>query len=140
MSNFDSKVKEENENIKELFNFNGDETQLKHIQEIIKKNESGYNYSIQLIEFYTICRPRQIPFSKQLVEYVFSCFPEHVNEIVENMKPRNQILNFVMFPEENLEDENKKQNEMFLFLQNDDVKGFSTLYPTQTFMIAMVSF
>ena len=38
MNTFESKLKEENEFIKELFNFNGDEMKLKHINEIFSNN------------------------------------------------------------------------------------------------------
>ena len=34
MSDIESKIKEENENIKGLFNFNGDQSQLEHLKEV----------------------------------------------------------------------------------------------------------
>ena len=43
MSESESKLKEENKITKELFNFNGDETQLKHLREILK---GGLSYPL----------------------------------------------------------------------------------------------
>ena len=42
MSNFESKLKEKNDFIKKLFNFNGDETQFKYVKQMMKilKNDS----------------------------------------------------------------------------------------------------
>ena len=41
MSEIESKLIEENENMKELFNFNGNEIQLKHIKELFTNNISN---------------------------------------------------------------------------------------------------
>ena len=41
MSAIESKLKEENEFIKELFNSNGDEAQLKHLKEMINHSENA---------------------------------------------------------------------------------------------------
>ena len=50
-----SKFKEENEVIKELFNFNGDETQFKRLQEdfsnFIKNSQNDLRYFIDLLDF-----------------------------------------------------------------------------------------
>ena len=81
MSEIDSKLKEENEFYKELFNFNGSETQLKHLKEMIKNPENGPNYYIDLLDHYSKCRPNQHNISKELVECVYSCFPEQINDI-----------------------------------------------------------
>ena len=47
MSDIESKIKEENENIKGLFNFNGDQSQLEHLKEVFSnyiksKNDQKY--------------------------------------------------------------------------------------------------
>ena len=48
MSEIESKLKEDNEFIKELFNFNRDETQLRYIKEIftnfLRTSNNGPNY------------------------------------------------------------------------------------------------
>ena len=59
MSEFELKLKEENENIQKLFNFNGCETQLTYLKDIIKNSKNDSRYFVDLLEFYTRCRPHQ---------------------------------------------------------------------------------
>ena len=127
MSDFESKLKEENELIKELFNFNGDETRHQHLKEIltnyIRNSNNGSNFFIAFIDFYSKCRPRQQHVFRELVECACSCFQEQINDIKLSIK-KTDILNFIMFPEEFPINENKEQKEMFLLLQKDDIDGF----------------
>ena len=129
MNDIEKTLKEENENNKELFNLNGNEAQLKHIKEVFLKSvQRGsnyyYYYFIQLLEHYSQCRPRQHYISKELVECIYSCFPEQINEIQEYIKEDTDILKFIIFPEEFTINENKKHMEMFSLLQKDDIDGF----------------
>ena len=98
MNDFKSKLKEENENVKELFNFNGDEAQLTHIKEIIKHSSNGSNYFLKFLEHYSLCRPHQHSVSRELVECLYSCFPEQINEIQQKIKKKS-FLKFIIFPE-----------------------------------------
>ena len=127
MSEIESKLNEENENIKELFSFNGGKSQLKHIKEhfidFIKNSNNGSNYFIELLYHYSKCRPHQQHVSKELVECFYSCFPEQINEIQQKIK-HAFLLKFIIFPEEFPIDENKEEKEMFLLLQKDDFVGF----------------
>ena len=90
MSDLESKIKEENEHIKELFNFNGDETQLKSLKELFTKfilnSNNGPNYFLKLLEHYSLCRPHEHHISRELIECVYSCFPEQINEIQHIIK------------------------------------------------------
>ena len=133
MSDIESKLKEENEFIKELFNSNGDEAQLQHLKEVIQnfikqsKQTNFSNYLIGLLNFYSACRPHQQHFTKELVECIYSCFPEQINEIQQFIKSYNSeynFLKFIIFPEEFPMNESKEQKEMFLLLQKDDIDGF----------------
>ena len=128
MSKSESKLKEENEITKGLFNFNGDETQLKPLREIlnnfIKISKNDSIYFIVLLEHYSKCRPNQQHVSRELVEYVYFCFPEQINDIQQYIKDNTYILKFIIFPDEFRIKENKEQNEMFLLLQKDDIDGF----------------
>ena len=67
MNNLDSKLNEENENVKELLNFSNDETQLKHIKEVIQNSENGPYYFLHLLELYTLLRPHQHQVSIELM-------------------------------------------------------------------------
>ena len=120
------KLKEENENNKELFNFSG--FQLKHMKELftnyIRNSKNGLNYFISFLDFYSKCRPHQHTVSKELVECIYSCFSEEIEEIKQNIKEDTEVLTFIMFPEEFPINKNKEQNEMFLLLQKDDIDGF----------------
>ena len=64
MSESESTLKEVNSNQKELFNFNGDDAQLKHLKEVnthfIKNTKNGPNYFINFVEFYSLCRPNHV--------------------------------------------------------------------------------
>ena len=127
MSIIESKLKEESLFHKELFKFNGSESQLKHIKELftnlIQNSKSGSQYFIDFLKFYATCRPHQRNVSKELVECVYSNFPEQINGIQNEIKEEN-ILTFIIFPDEFLINEDKEQNEMFLLLQKDDVDRF----------------
>ena len=87
MNDIEWELKEVNEYIKELFNFNGGETQLKHFKETftnyINDSNNGPNYFIKLLDFYSQCRPHQCKpqhnVSKELIECVSSSFPEQNN-------------------------------------------------------------
>ena len=127
MSEYESKLKEENVNIKELFNFNGYEVQFKHIKELfpnyIRKSKNDPDYFVNFLEFYSHCRPNQYSLSKELVECVYSFFPEQINEIQQLIK-NTDVLKFIIFPEDFSINENKEQKEMFYLLQNDDINVF----------------
>ena len=103
MKKSESKLKEENEIITELFNFDGDETRLKHLKEIftnfIAKSEHDLNYFILFLQYYSKHRPHQRHVSKELVECIYSCFSEEIEEIKQNIKKKD-ILKFIIFPEE----------------------------------------
>ena len=121
------KLKEENVIIKELFNFNGGETKLKHLKKsfinFIKISKSEPNFFVNLLYSYSKCRPNQQYVSRELVECIYFCFPEKMNEIQQKIK-RSPILNFIIFPEEFPIKESEPQKEMFLLLQKDDIDGF----------------
>ena len=125
MSDIESKMKEENEFNKELFNFNGYEPQ--HLKELftrsLKNSINDPNSFIQLLDNYSKCRPDQHNISKELVECVFSYFPEQIYEIQQEIK-QTKILKFIIFPEEFPRKGSKEQNEIFLLLQKDDIDGF----------------
>ena len=127
MCEIDFKLKAENENNKELFNFNGAETQIKRIKEIFtnsiqnSKNNCAINF-IHFLNFYSLCRPHQQRVSKELVECVYSCFPEQIKVIQKSIN--TCILKFIMFPEEFPINESKEQQEMFLLLEKDDIDEF----------------
>ena len=128
MCEIELKLNEENENIKELFNFKGEETDFKQLEELFtnyinKNSTNGSNYFIRFLEHYSKCRPHQHAISKELIEYVYSCLPEQINEIQKYIK-NAKILKFIIFPEEFPVNENKEQKEMFLLLQKDDIDGF----------------
>ena len=53
----DSQLQQENENTKKLFNFDGDETQLQPLEEIIKHSDRDPYYFIQFFNFYSKRRP-----------------------------------------------------------------------------------
>ena len=127
MCEFESKLKEENEINKELFNFNGDETQHKHLKDVftnyIKNSKNVSKYFINLLEYYSKCRPNQHNICKKIVECVISCFPEQNNEIQQFIKS-TQILEYIIFPEDFPIKGNKEQKEIFSLLQKDDIDGF----------------
>ena len=77
MSDIKSKLKKENEFIKQLFNINGGETQFKDLfTRYITNTKKGPKYLIKLLDFYSKCRPHQQNVSKELIECIYSCFPE----------------------------------------------------------------
>ena len=128
MNDIVSKLREENEVIKELFDFNGCTTQIKHLKEVFtnfinNSNNCSY-YFLQLLEYYSKFRPHQHNISKELTECIYSCFPEQINEIQQNIKENTKILKFIIFPEEFPMNESKERNEMFSLLQRDDIDGF----------------
>ena len=127
MSDAASHLKEENERIKELFNFNGDEAQLKHLNEdfanLLNDSEIGAYYYFSLLDYYSNHRENK-QVSKELVDCSCSCFPEVVDDIQEYIKKSTNILKIIIFPEEFPMKGTKEQNEMFLLLKKDDIDGF----------------
>ena len=105
----ESRLKEETEKIKEIFNFNGDETQLQHIKEVF----------IYIIQNDFKSRPKYQNISRELVNCLCSCFPKKIKYIHDSIswKP---ILKFIIFPEQYPINE----GEMRLLLKNDDIDGF----------------
>ena len=131
MSDIQSKLKEENEFIKELMNFYDNEIPLKRFEEgftnFIKNSKNDLKFFIDLLDFYSTYRPHQHGISKELVECVCSCFPEQTTEIQQYIKSSNSgitILKFIMFPEEFPMNKGEQQDELFLLLQKDDIVGF----------------
>ena len=118
-----------NQVIKELFNFNGDETQLQHLKQIftnyLRANlKNGPKYFINLLKYYSEWRPRQQHVSKELVQCVFDSFPPEIHdEIQQYCKRYTLILGIIIFPEDFPKGGNEEQDEMFLLLENDDVDG-----------------
>ena len=123
MSEIELKLKEENEMIKDIFNFNVCETQVKHIKASITESNNGPHYQILLLDHYSKCRPRHQHICRELVECVYSCFPEQINEIQKDIKNKI-ILRFIIFPKEFPINESKEQQQMFSLLQRDDIDGF----------------
>ena len=78
MSRIESKLIEENENNKELFNFNGNEAQLKHLKELftnyIRDSNNDSRYFIDFLDHYSTCRKNNHHVTKELVECVYSSF------------------------------------------------------------------
>ena len=127
MSGFESKLKEENENNKELFNFNANEAQSNDIQELftnsIKNSKNDSKIFVKFLEFYSKSRPSHQPVSRELVKCLYSCFLEQINDIQKDIK-NTSFLKFIIFPEEFPMKESKEQKEMFLLLEKDDIDGF----------------
>ena len=113
MCEFESIIKEDNEIIKQLFNFSGCEVELKHLKELFTNNisnsKNGSNYFIDLLELYSKSRPHQQCVPKELIECVYSCFPEQKNEIQQKFKKNTRILKFIILPEEFPAEANKEQ-------------------------------
>ena len=128
MSEIDSKLKEENETIKTLFNLNGDEMPLAQLKEVfinfVKRSKNDLQYFIEFLNIYSSCRPQQQMVSKEFMEYLYFCFPEQINEIQGYFKDRTSYLKFIIFPEEIRIHANKKQIQLFTLLQKDDIDGF----------------
>ena len=97
MKRSESKLKEENENIKELFNFNGDEKTLKHIKEMITNSKNSPFYFINLLEIFSKSRPHQHNVCKELVNSIYSCFTERSNKIQQNINDLVDLLNSYSF-------------------------------------------
>ena len=120
MSIIGSQHKEEILFLKELFSFNGSESQLKNIKELflnlIQKSKPGPKYFIDLFDYYTKCKPQQQQISKELFEYVYSCFPDQINEIQQciqenknsNIEYRRLSTIFLSF---------KRKTSFFFFLR-----------------------
>ena len=93
MCEFESIIKEDDEIIKQLFNFSGCEVELKHLKELFTNNisnsKNGSNYFIDLLELYSKSRPHQQCVPKELIECVYSCFPEQKNEIQQKFKKKH---------------------------------------------------
>ena len=132
MSDFESKLKEENETIKKIFNFNGDETQLQNLTEVLinyfKNSKNDLNFFITFVDFYSKCRPNQQFVSKELIEFVHCYFHGQFNEIQESI--RTKFIKFIIFPEELLFVENQPLQEMFLLLEKDDIDEFISFLST----------
>ena len=126
MSEINSKLKEENGLIKGFFDFNVENTQLKHLKEVftnyIRNSKNDPKYFISFFDFYTWCRPNQHSVSKALLECIYSCFPEQINEIQQDIK--SKFLKYIIFPEEFPIKPYKEQSEMFLLLQKDAIDEF----------------
>ena len=124
MSEIESKLKEQNEYIKELFNFDAGEAELKHIKELFTnyiKNDT--NDFILFLVFYSKCRPHHHVVSKSFIECVYSCFPDQIIEIQQQLK-NEDFLKYIMYPEEFPIKRHKEQKEMFILLQKDDADEF----------------
>ena len=80
MSDIEAKLKAKNENIKELFSFNGSEPQKMHIKKnftnYIRKTQNCPKNFIHLIEHFYKSRPHQHNISRELIECAYSSFPE----------------------------------------------------------------
>ena len=81
MSEIESSLNEENLFLKELFNFNRDKAQLAHLKDFIRNSKNDSTYFIDLLEIYSECRPNQQSVSRELVDCIYSCFPDQINEI-----------------------------------------------------------
>ena len=127
MSSLVSSIKKESKNITEIFNFDGNKDQLKHIKDVftnmIKNSKNEPKYYITFLERYSKCRVKQHDVSRELVECVYSCFPEQINEIKQNIK-KTKFLKYIIFPEEFPIEGSEEQKEMILLLQRDDLVGF----------------
>ena len=123
----ETKLKEEYETIKELFNFNRDEIQFKHLKDnytnLIRDTKNGSKYFIALLEYFSRWRPHQHNVSKELVKCVYSCFPKQIIDMKQYIKT-TYLLKYLIFPEEFPIGESKEQQEMFLLLQKDNIEGF----------------
>ena len=93
MSDIETRLQEENEKIKELFNFDGDESQLKQIKTSLKNSQNGPYYFVKLIDIYCKRRPKHNKVSRDLIESIYSSFPErtheiqhHINELITLLK------------------------------------------------------
>ena len=104
MSSFESKLKKENEIMKELFNFNGDKTELEHLKKVftnfISSTDNGPKYFIKLLDLYSVCRPHQHFILIQLIDCIFTCFSDQSDEIQLEIKKHTIYLKHVIFPEE----------------------------------------
>ena len=120
----ESKLREESEYIKELFGFKDNETKIKNIKEMIKKSKNSPYYFINLIDVFSKYRQHSHSLSKELIDCVFSCFPEQINELQHYIKQLKPVLKIIIFPEEFPMKEIKEQKEMFSLLENDDIDGF----------------
>ena len=93
-------MKTRNRHFSEQKYFNGDKAQLKHLKEFfitfIIHSKQGPNYFIGLLE-YSKCRPHQQDISKELVECLYFCFPEQINEIQikKHQKHRNSQIHHI---------------------------------------------
>ena len=90
MSDIESKLNQENEFLKELFNSDSNKSKLNHLKELftdfVKNSENGPNYFVHFLDHYSKYRPHQHDVSKELVECIYSCFPEQINEIQQKIK------------------------------------------------------
>ena len=123
MSEIVLKFQKWNENIKDFFNFDGIETQPTHLKEFIQNSENAPQDFIDFLDIYSQCRTPRRHVTQELVECVYSYFPEQMNEIQQKIK-NTHFLRFIVFPEEFPIDESKEQKEMFLLLQRDDIDEF----------------
>ena len=107
-------------NYQRIFKFNGGDPQLKHLKEvfthIINNSKKGPNEFIDLVNFYSRCRPNQHNISRELIECIYSSFTEQIDEIQQYIKQFTYLLKIIMFPEEFPVDEDEQQKEMFLLL------------------------
>ena len=91
----EAKLKQDNELFQELFSFNGVKDKLNHVKEMMKNSEKDPHFCMNLLDFYSLCRPNQQGVSKELIEFILSCFPEQINEIQQIVRKRD-VLKFII--------------------------------------------
>ena len=95
MSEIESKLKERNDLIIELFNFKGDDSKHKHIKELfinfIKNSENCPIFFIDLLNFYSECQPLRQQICKEPNECVYSHFPQQLDKIQEYIKNTDRL-------------------------------------------------
>ena len=79
-------IERENEFIKTLFNFSlfqekNSADRINKILSFIKNSKNGPNYFINLLEYYSLCRPQNLDISKLFVKCIFFCFLETTEQI-----------------------------------------------------------
>ena len=122
-----SDIERENEFIKTLFNFTtlqekNYSDRITKIVSFLQNSKNGPNYFIQLIDYYSLCRPQHSDLSKLFIKCIFFCFLETTEQNITFLKKQTDVLNSIMFPEElqqkittsqKNEEFEKKKNELF---------------------------
>ena len=79
----------ENDFIKDLFNSSGSDTEIERLktvfQTFLKNSPNGPFYFVNLLKHFIHIRPKQVELAHQLLEYVFSVFPEIVEITPHNL-------------------------------------------------------